>query len=115
MDKKNIILLELVVVIFILIMGIAIVFNMNNQIVDVTNNTTELNQINNSTEVAVDSVVQETQPETSKSTYYNGKDLSGGSGESVEIEYVDEDTGFIYGYKGGRHGTWTPTGSFLED
>ena len=113
MDKKKIIIIELVVVVCILIIGIAIVLNLNNQTANVGNNTIE--SANNTTEVAVDSVVQETQPETSKSTYYNGKDLSGGSGESVEIEYVDEDTGFIYGYKGGRHGTWTPTGSFLED
>ena len=51
----------------------------------------------------------------SSSTYYNGIDLSGGSGESVVIEHIDEDTGIIEGYKGGRKGIWTPAGNFFED
>ena len=51
----------------------------------------------------------------SSSTYYNGRDLSGGSGESVEIEQVHEESGVVEGYKGGRKGVWTPSGNFIEE
>ncbi|WP_346662128.1 carboxypeptidase-like regulatory domain-containing protein [uncultured Methanobrevibacter sp.] len=51
----------------------------------------------------------------SSSTYYNGMDLSGGSGESVEIEQVHEESGVVEGYKGGRKGVWTPSGNFIEE
>ena len=51
---------------------------------------------------------------SSSSTEYNGRDLSGGSGESVVVESVDEDSGVIEGYKGGRKGVWTPSGNFIE-
>ena len=51
----------------------------------------------------------------SSSTYYNGIDLSGGSGESVEIVHINENSGVIEGYKGGRKGVWTPSGSFIEE
>ena len=51
----------------------------------------------------------------SSSTYYNGRDLSGGSGESVEIEEVHEESGVVEGYKGGRKGVWTPSGNFIEE
>ena len=51
---------------------------------------------------------------SSSSTEYNGRDLSGGSGESVVVESVDEDSGVIAGYKGGRKGVWTPSGNFIE-
>ena len=51
----------------------------------------------------------------SSSTYYNGRDLSGGSGESVEVESVHEGSGVIEGYKGGRKGVWTPSGNFIEE
>ena len=46
---------------------------------------------------------------------YNGRDLSGGSGESVEIEKVYEGSGVVEGYKGGRKGVWTPSGNFIEE
>ncbi|MBS7258625.1 MAG: hypothetical protein KIG63_09320 [Methanobrevibacter sp.] len=52
---------------------------------------------------------------SSSSTEYNGRDLSGGSGESVVVESVDEDSGVIEGYKGGRKGVWTPSGNFIEE
>lgn len=52
---------------------------------------------------------------SSASTYYDGTDLSGGSGESVEITSIDEDSGVIEGYKGGRKGVWTPSGNFIEE
>lgn len=52
---------------------------------------------------------------SSSSTEYNGRDLSGGSGESVVVESVDEDSGVIAGYKGGRKGVWTPSGNFIEE
>lgn len=52
---------------------------------------------------------------SSSSTEYNGRDLSGGSGESVEIEQVHENSGVIEGYKGGRKGIWTPSGNFIEE
>ena len=42
-------------------------------------------------------------------------DLSGGSGESVEIEQVHEESGVVEGYKGGRKGVWTPSGNFIEE
>ena len=51
----------------------------------------------------------------SSSTYYNGRDLSGGSGESVEIDQVHEESGVVEGYKGGRKGVWTPSGNFIEE
>ena len=51
---------------------------------------------------------------SSSSTEYNGRDLSGGSGESFVVESVDEDSGVIEGYKGGRKGVWTPSGNFIE-
>ena len=51
---------------------------------------------------------------SSSSTEYNGRDLSGGSGESVVVESVDEDSSVIEGYKGGRKGVWTPSGNFIE-
>ena len=52
---------------------------------------------------------------SSSSTEYNGRDLSGGSGESVVVESVDEDSGVIAGYKGGRKDVWTPSGNFIEE
>ena len=52
---------------------------------------------------------------SSSSTEYNGRDLSGGSGESVVVESVDDDSGVIEGYKGGRKGVWTPSGNFIEE
>ena len=52
---------------------------------------------------------------SSSSTEYNVRDLSGGSGESVVVESVDEDSGVIEGYKGGRKGVWTPSGNFIEE
>ena len=52
---------------------------------------------------------------SSSSTEYNGRYLSGGSGESVVVESVDEDSGVIEGYKGGRKGVWTPSGNFIEE
>ena len=52
---------------------------------------------------------------SSSSTEYNGRDLSGGSGESVVVESVDEDSGVIEGYKGGRKGVWTQSGNFIEE
>ena len=76
---------------------------------------------NNSTQkLTIKEEVVEAQPDTStssssSSTYYEGRDLSGGSGESVEITNIDEDSGVIEGYKGGRKGIWTPSGNFIEE
>lgn len=60
-------------------------------------------------------VVEATPQTSSSSTTYNGRDLSGGSGESVIVENVDEESGVIEGYKGGRKGIWTPSGNFIEE
>ena len=51
----------------------------------------------------------------SSSTYYDGRDLSGEYGESVEITHIDKESGVIEGYKGGRKGIWTPAGNFIEE
>ena len=61
MDKKKIIIIELVVFVCILIIGIAITLNLNNQTPEPINNTTQ------STEVSVDSINKETQSDSSSS------------------------------------------------
>ena len=61
MDKKKIIIIELVVFVCILIIGIAITLNLNNQTTEPINNTTQ------STEVSVDSINKETQSDSSSS------------------------------------------------
>lgn len=53
--------------------------------------------------------------QTSSSSNYDGRDLSGGTNENVEIEQVHEESGVIEGYKGGRKGVWTPSGNFIEE
>lgn len=72
---------------------------------------------NNTTQkltIKEEEIVEATLTSSSSSTYYNGIDLSGGSGESVVINSVSEN-GIIDGYKGGRKGIWTPSGNFIEE
>ena len=70
---------------------------------------------NNTTQkLTIKEEVQQATP-SSSSTTYDGRDLSGGSGESVEVTGVHEDSGVVDGYKGGRKGVWPPSGNFIEE
>ena len=70
---------------------------------------------NNTTQkLTIKEEVQQATP-SSSSTTYDGRDLSGGSGESVEVTGVHEDSGVVEGYKCGRKGVWTPSGNLIEE